>query len=93
LNGAGNKYIDVKIARRCEDLQHPLVEEHLARQFALLHSQQAEPEELQSLDRIDRMHGSLERKMDIVHVQQQERLLDYAQPIPPRESTLFLEYL
>jgi len=66
----------VKIAGGSEDFHHPLVELHLAWQLAVFHFQEAEPEQLEPLDWIDRMHSPLEWKVDIVHVQQEERLLD-----------------
>jgi len=64
------------------------MEEHFVRQLTILHAHQTKPKELESLDWIDGVHGALERKVNIVHVQQQQGLLDDPQPFPSRDSPL-----
>jgi hypothetical protein len=75
--------VGVQIAKRGENLQQSLVKLRFTFHLAF-HLFEAEREQFESPDRINRMHRALEREMYVVHFEQQQRLVQYSQAIFPR---------
>ena len=68
------------VTQRREYFQHSLVKLHYRFHLAAF-CFETELQKFQSLDRIDRMHRLFQRQMHIVHLEQQQRLIDDAQPL------------
>jgi hypothetical protein len=81
----GQEVERVQVARRAENRQHAAVEVDRALEVRIPLGE-LEPEELELLDGIDRMDGALHRQMDVVHLHQQQRLVDDAQTLFPGED-------
>jgi hypothetical protein len=73
----GGKHVTrMNVAKRGEDFQQTLVELHLI--FHLSLGFQPVLQQLQALDGVDGMHCALQRKMHVIHLEQQNNLIENA---------------